>query len=206
MVILKRKDLLHFNPKQTLVTGAFIGEIDLLKASGKFPHLDVMGIGNLESAVQLSEYLSKNSNIRHIVFFGSCGAYEWSGITIGSFISPNRVYSKEISHALKISKQIPESPEFYEMVPDKSLQTAACNAPTTITLIDLKHPPEEPWKNLEIENLELFGISKVAKKFSVTVTAYLAVTNLVGPNGSNDWAKNWKHLSHSLQNKILFIS
>lgn len=206
MVILKQRDLLPFNPKQTLVTGAFIGEIDLLKASGQFPHLDVMGIGNLEAAVQLSDYLSKNSNIHHIVFFGSCGAYEWSGITIGSFISPNRVYSKEISHTLKISKQIPESPEFYEITPDKSLQTAACNAPTTITLIDLKHPPEESWKNLEIENLELFGITKVANKFSVTVTAYLAVTNLVGQNGSNDWAKNWKQLSHSLQNKILFVS
>lgn len=206
MDIQKQRDLLPFNKNQTLVTGAFEGEINLLKASNQFPYLEVMGIGNLEAAVQLSEYLSKNRNIRHIVFFGSCGAYVWSGIKIGSFISPNRVYSKEISHALKMAKQIPETPEFYEMTPDKSLQITTCNAPTTITLIDLKNPPEESWKNLEIENLELFGISKVASKFSVTVTAYLAVTNLVGPNGSNDWVKNWKSLSHSLQNKILSLT
>ncbi|WP_035983747.1 phosphorylase [Leptospira meyeri] len=197
--------MLPYNLNHTLVTGAFTGEIDLLKASGQFPHLEAMGIGNLEAAVQLSEYLSKNKNIRHIIFFGSCGAYEWSGISIGSFISPNRVYSKEISHALKISKQIPESPEYYETIQDKSLQNATCNAPTTITLIDLKQPPEESWKILEIENLELFGITKVAKKFSVTITAYLVVTNLVGPNGSSDWAKNWKTLSHSLQNKFLKV-
>lgn len=203
MVTLKRKVLLPFNKNQTLVTGAFNGEINLLSASGKFPYLEVMGIGNLEAAVQLSDYLFKNRNINHIVFFGSCGAYEWSEIPIGSFVSPSRVYTKELSHVLKLAKQIPESPEFYELVPNKSFQTAKCNAPTTITLTELKQPPVDTWKNFEIENLELFGIAKVASKFSVTVTAYLAVTNLVGPNGSSEWAKNWKTLSESLQNKIL---
>ncbi|MCW7492776.1 phosphorylase [Leptospira sp. 2 VSF19] len=195
--------MLPFNKNKTLVTGAFEGEINLLRASDKFPYLEVMGIGNLEAAVQLSEYLSKNKEIRHIVFFGSCGVYDWSKIQVGSIISPNRVYTKELAHALKMAKQIPESPEFHELVPDKFFKTAKCNAPTTITLTELKQPPEESWKNLEVENLELFGIAKVATKFSITVTAYLAVTNSVGPNGSNEWAKNWKNLSESLQNQFL---
>ncbi|TGK86896.1 phosphorylase [Leptospira noumeaensis] len=195
--------MLPFNRNQTLITGAFEGEVGILRASGKFPHLEVMGIGNLEAAINLSQFLSQNQEIQNIIFFGSCGAYEWTGISIGEIVSPNFIYTKELSHALKLSKQIQGNPEFYELVPDKSFQTANCNAPTTITLAEIKNPPESSWESLEVENLELFGIAKVAAKFSVTVTAYLAVTNLVGPQGSTDWAKNWKTLSHSLQNQFL---
>ncbi|TGL90741.1 phosphorylase [Leptospira congkakensis] len=195
--------MLPFNPHQTLITGAFEGEIGILRTSGKFPHLDVMGIGNLEAGINLYKYLSQNKEIQNIIFFGSCGAYEWREISIGSIVSPNFVYTKELSHALKLSKQIPESPEFYELFPDKSIPMVKCNAPTTISLTEFKKPPESSWENLEVENLELFGIAKVAANFSVTVTAYLAVTNLVGKEGSADWAKNWKDLSHSLQNRFL---
>lgn len=203
MDILKRKDLLPFNPNQTLVTGAFEGEVGTLRASGRFPHLQVMGIGNLEAAVNLSDYLFRNKEIRHIVFFGSCGAYEWTGIPIKSVVSPNLVYTKELAHSLKLAKQIPEVQEFYGLIADNRFRTARCNAPTTITLAELKTPPDASFLRLEVENLELFGITKVAAKFSLSVTAYLAVTNIVGPNGSTDWAKNWKELSLSLQNQFL---
>lgn len=203
MDILKRKDLLPFNPNQTLVTGAFEGEIGILRASGKFPHLEVMGIGNLEAAVNLSDFLFRNKKIRHIIFFGSCGAYEWTHIPIRSIVSPKLVYTKELTHALKLSKQIPESPESFYLVSDNDFPSVSCNAPTTISLTELKTPPEDSWVNLAVENLELFGIAKVAAKFSVSVTAYLAVTNIVGPEGSADWAKNWKDLSHSIQNQFL---
>ena len=203
MDILKRKDLFPFNPNQTLVTGAFEGEVGILRPLGVFPHLQVMGIGNLEAAVNLSEYLFRNKEIRYIVFFGSCGAYEWSEIPIKSVVSPNLVFTKELAHALKLSKQIPESPDSYQFIPDKNFHPVRCNAPTTITLTELKIPPEDSWVNLDVENLELFGIAKVAAKFSLSVTAYLAVTNLVGPMGSADWTKNWKDLSHSLQNQFL---
>ncbi|MCW7470487.1 nucleoside phosphorylase-I family protein [Leptospira kanakyensis] len=195
--------MLPFNRNQTLITGAFEGEVGILRASGKFPHLEVMGIGNLDAAVNLSQYLSQKKEIQNIIFFGSCGAYEWTNFSIGSIVSPNLVYTKELSHTLRLSKQIPVTPEFYELVTDKSFQAANCNAPTTITLAELKNPPDPSWENLEVENLELFGIAKVAAKFSVTVTAYLAITNLVGKDGSTDWAKNWKELSHTLQNQFL---
>lgn len=203
MDILKRKDLLPFNPNQTLVTGAFEGEVGILRSSGKFPYLKVMGIGNLEAAVNLSEYLFQNKQIQQIVFLGSCGAYEWSGISINSVVSPNQVYTKELSHALNLSKQIPVSPESFHLRSDKDFPKVTCNAPTTISLAEIKNPPEESWKSLDVENLELFGISKVAAKFSIPVTAYFAVTNLVGPNGSVDWTKNWKNFSHDLQNQFL---
>ncbi|EOQ95743.1 hypothetical protein LEP1GSC195_1815 [Leptospira wolbachii serovar Codice str. CDC] len=195
--------MLPFNPNQILVTGAFEGEVGILRDSRVFPHLRVMGIGNLEAAVNLSDYLFRNKEIRRIVFFGSCGAYEWSGIPIKSVVSPNLVFTKELTHALKLSKQIPESPDSYELIPDKNFRPVRCNAPTTITLTELKTPPEDSWVSLEVENLELFGIAKVAAKFSISLTAYLAVTNLVGPNGSADWANHWKELSHSLQNQFL---
>ncbi|TGL37606.1 phosphorylase [Leptospira perdikensis] len=195
--------MLPFNPNQTLITGAFEGEIGILRTSKRFPHLEVMGIGNLEAAINLSDYLFRNKEIRHIIFFGSCGAYEWTGIPKNSFVSPNLVYTKELAHSLKIAKQIPESQEFYGLIADNRFRTVRCNAPTTITLAELKSPPDVSFARLEVENLELFGIAKVAAKFSLSVSAYLAVTNIVGPKGSNDWATNWKELSHSLQNQFL---
>ncbi|MCW7508726.1 phosphorylase [Leptospira levettii] len=195
--------MLPFNPKQTLVTGAFEGEVNLLKNHPRFPYVKEMGIGNLEQAVQLFAYLNQNPQIQNIVFLGSCGVYPWSKTNPNTIVSPNVVCSLELSASLGFTKQLPQSPLSFPLVADPMFASGICNAPTCITLQTMDSPPEGNWRTLSFENLELFGLTKVANEFKIPVTAYLAVTNIVGPQGSTEWVQNWRELSNKLQSYFL---
>ncbi|XDD47871.1 phosphorylase [Leptospira sp. WS39.C2] len=195
--------MLPFNPEITLITGAFEGEINLLKNHSKFPNVKAMGIGNLEQSFQLFSYLTKHPEIQNIVFLGSCGIYTWSGIRTNSIVSPSSVCSLEISAALGFAKQLPQTPPSFSLQNDHNFPNGICNAPTCITLHQMESPPNNEWKECSFENLELFGLTKVASEFQIPVTAYLAVTNSVGPNGSLEWRDNWQNLSNQLQGYFL---
>ncbi|MBL0956535.1 MAG: phosphorylase [Leptospira sp.] len=195
--------MLPFDSKHTLVTGAFEGEVNLLKNHPQFPNVREMGIGNLEQAVQLFAYLNQNPQIQNIVFLGSCGVYSWSETKPNTIVSPNSVCSWELGASLGFTKQLPHTPQSFPLQPDPMFASGICNAPTCITLHTMDSPPEENWKTLSFENLELFGLTKVANKFNIPVTAYLAVTNTVGPQGSIEWANHWRELSNQLQGYFL---
>ncbi|TGK48077.1 phosphorylase [Leptospira bouyouniensis] len=195
--------MLTFNSELTLVTCAFDGEIDLLRDNSNFPNVKAMGIGNLEQAVQVFDYLTQNPNIKQIVFLGSCGVYPWSQFQIKDIVSPDAVYANEIAASLGFAKQLPMDPLFYPLQNDPTFPNGVCNAPTCITLHELNDPPESSWKEFAIENLELFGLAKVANIFKIPITAYLVVTNRVGPNGSFEWQSNWREFSNHLQNTFL---
>lgn len=195
--------MIPFNKEHTLVTSAFVGEIDLLQKSLKFPHVLPMGIGNLEQAIQCSKYLVQNPDIKQIVYLGSCGVYPWVPFPIGDIVSPKEVHSEEISSLLGFGKQLPMNPSFHKLEADPSFPPVVCNAPTTITLHQLDEKNHQNWKNFQVENLELFGLAKVANQFQIPITAYLVITNTVEPNGSADWQKNWREFSNQLQRRFL---
>jgi hypothetical protein len=195
--------LLAFDPHLTLITGAFDGEIDLLRNHPKFPHVNPMGIGNLEQAIQTFAYLVKNPQIQQIVFLGSCGVYSWNEIKRNTIVSPNAVYSKELITALGLGKQLPMDPPFYPLHNDPMFSDGICNAPSSITLQTMETPPLKSWQAFAFENLELFGLAKVADQFHIPITAYLVVTNGVGPNGSFEWQTHWRESSNQLQNLFL---
>ncbi|TGL99741.1 phosphorylase [Leptospira jelokensis] len=195
--------MFKFNHKQTLITSAFEGEIDLLRKQSKFPHLEPMGIGNLEQAIQVSSYLLQNPDVEQIVFLGSCGVYPWSSYPMGAIVSPKEVHSKEISDLFGLGKQLPTNPPFHSLKSDPSFSETICNAPTTITLQEIDAEKKKIWEHFQVENLELFGLTKVAERFQIPVTAYLVITNVVGPNGSAQWQTNWREASNQLQESFL---
>lgn len=192
-----------FNPEETLVTSAFVGELDLVQKHSEFPHVKPMGIGNLEQAIQTFEYLSTHPNTKQIVFLGSCGVYPWNECKPGTIVSPNSVYTKELIASLGLGKQLPMERESYPLRQDPSFASGVCNAPTTITLHPLENLPDPTWDSFAIENMELFGLAKVATLFQIPVTAYLVVTNTVGPSGSSEWQSKWRAFSNQLQNLFL---
>lgn len=195
--------MFKFFHKQTLITSAFEGEIDLLRKESKFPHLEPMGIGNLEQAIQVSNYLFQNPDVKQIVFLGSCGVYPWSPFPMGTIVSPKEVHCKEISDLFGLGKQLPTNPPFHFLKSDPYFTQTNCNAPATITLQTFSEGFQNVWEHFQVENLELFGLTKVAERFQIPVTAYLVITNVVGPNGSMEWQTNWREASNQLQKSFL---
>lgn len=191
---------------KTLLCSAFTGEIDLLVASQKFPHIQSLGIGNLEAALSLQTFLFDHPHIESVIFFGSCGAYPWSSFSIGDLVSATCAHNKEISAALGHTKQILTLPTRINFIKPVNIHpTSICNAPSSLTLLTLSSPPLEEWKELGVENLELYGIARVCEIKNISLSAHMSVTNLVGPNGSRDWQKNWRDLSNKLQNHYLTL-
>lgn len=203
MVMMRARDWLEANSK-TLICSAFVGEIDLLIASKKFPHIQSLGIGNLEAALSLQSYLFTYPEVESVIFFGSCGAYPWSRFSIGDFVSVTSAHNKEISATLGQTKQIFVNRNAIDFLQPLAIHpTAICNAPSTLTLLNIITPPSEDWKELGVENLELYGIAHVCEIKNIQLSANMSVTNIVGPNGSRDWQKNWRELSNKLQNQFL---
>jgi nucleoside phosphorylase len=199
MVLRKQKDYLD-HPTETLIASAFDGEIDHLLGSKAFPHIKSFGIGNLEAALCLMEYLRAHPEIRSVIFLGSCGAYPWSKFKTGEMVSINKVHSLEVSAYLGHSKQIrARATSISFQSPAQIFHSAICNAPASLTLAQLQTPPSEEWSEIDVENLELFGIARVCEILNITLTSHLCITNLVGPNGSIDWQKNWRAMSSALQ-------
>jgi hypothetical protein len=194
------------NFETTLIASAVGGEIDILIQSGKFPHTQSLGIGNLEAAISLKKYLYENSSVDSIFFFGSCGVYPWASFQSETMVSVSHATHLEISSALGQSKQIQtKSISLFSKALPLGLPLAVCNAPSTLTLLEMDKPPNENWNSLEIENLELFGIARVCESMIKHLSAFLAITNVVGQNGSKDWQKNWRKCSSQLQNDFLEV-
>lgn len=195
--------MFKFDPKTTLVCGAFEGEIDSLRKNKSLPHVVSLGIGNLDAGLGLFQYLSLHPNITSLIFLGSCGAYQWSDVKINSIVQVRSVSSWEVLSTFGDAKQTPNQKEIYTLQPlNDQLRDVWCNAPSSITLLDLSLTQVSEWKDISVENLELYGVTKVAQMFDVQTHALLAVTNAVGKEGSLDWQKNWRELSNTLQTYI----
>ncbi len=195
-----------------LFCGAFDGETDYLAKLGRLNILNV-GVGFHESMYNLQNYLTKNDNIRSILFIGSAGAYPHSGLNVGEFVFSYKFLYKDLADIKKIAK-VPSivtkhllsktDPYVIQMSKSLGFKETVSNSMNYVTLIDLS--PEELVDNLieaGAENMEAFSIAYIANKLSIPFTAFYAITNIVGINGSKEWASNWRKASNLLQKKII---
>lgn len=193
-----------------LVCGAFDGEIDLLT---KQKHLNVLnsGVGSHDSMFNLMLYLIRNRKIRSILFAGSAGAYPHSKLTIGDLIYSNSFVYREIAEIKKLAK-VPQAlnrnlvtqldPRLESFLP--SFKESTTNSPNYITMVELELTECVDFLfDVGVENMEAFGLAYIAYKFSIPFTACFYITNYVGPDGSHEWAENWREGSRTLQNHIL---
>ncbi len=195
-----------------LFCGAFDGETDLLS---RVAGLNVYnaGVGMHDPIFNLQRYLLKNEKIKSIVFLGSAGAYSHSGVQMGDIVASHKFLYRDIAEIKKMAK-VPDVVTRHVLTDlDEKAQKIATklnskwvitNSMNYVTLVDLA--PEELVDSLYdvgVENMEAFSIAYVANRLSVKFTAFYFITNIVGANGSFDWARNWRDGSNILQKKII---
>ena len=195
-----------------LFCGAFDGETDHLAKIGGLNVINV-GVGLHESMYNLQKYLYKNDHIRSILFVGSAGAYSHSGLEVGEIVYSYKFINKDIVDIKKLGKTpdviskiilCKTDPKIMQMIKHLEFKEIVSNSMNYVTLIDLT--PEEIVDNIfeaGAENMEAFSIAYIAEKLSMPFTAIYAITNVVGENGSKDWAENWRNGSNELQKRIL---
>ena len=87
-------------------------------------------------------------------------------------------------------------------------QTGGVNTTTGVSLVEFPFPQDpSPLSHsmypFYFENLEAFGLAQVSSRFCKSFTVFLACTNEVGPDASQEWSKNYRPMSHQMQNFII---
>ena len=154
-----------------------------------------IGIGLIESAINLAELIHKN-NPKNIFFIGSAGSY-------GRFKIFDKVVSSSASQ-VEISSLLDYS---YTPLNDLKIDNVSCetniivnssNYITTnkkISSIFLKN-------GYDLENMEFYSVLFVAKKFKINAKGIFVVTNYCDENAHKDFIKNQKN-AISLMDKII---
>ncbi|TGK13812.1 phosphorylase [Leptospira fletcheri] len=204
----------EWNLKDILFCGAFSGEIDRISVHADLKTLEV-GVGNLNAALRLQSYLLRNPEPvpKAILFLGSAGVYpwiprkEWEGK-----IGFSRTFTNyEIAY---LDKKI-RIPEFLSLklecipfsfpLPNLEFFESGTNGTGSVTIEDPSPRVLERLKteSIGLENMEVFGLAKVAQDFQIPFAALFSLTNRVGPKGSEEWKSSWRKLSERLQESLL---
>ena len=178
--------------------------------SAKFKVLN-LGIGYLEAALNLEQELQilKNQGVKiqQIIFLATAGKIvdakfgEFNPETDIQVYSIKEVYLGNYLTHLNYS-YVPKEYESYQV------QLLDCDLGEAIVISNL-----EITKNYDLneailcsmgrdqpllENMEIYGAAKVAKRHNIEFSSLLATTNYTSPNASQDWKEN-----HKLASKLL---
>jgi nucleoside phosphorylase len=198
----------HFNFKNILFCSAIQTEIDGLDS--RIVNKQDLGVGNIDSSIRLTEYITNNQNIQEIVFIGSAGSYNLSLSKIGDICFGNIYHYREISTwkgessspHLFVNKIFPSRGELGNFLfQELQLIELGINSPNSITNIITQNLPT--WENSPIlENMEVFGLARVATLLNKNFSSILGITNQVYEKGSEEWKMNYKEVAKKLINKI----
>lgn len=202
--------------KRVLFCGAVPPEIDLISASTSETTRDdaapsplyeahALGVGNLSAAFSIDELL-RSGRFSEVIFLGSAGAY--TDAEFPAFVTSSHFVNHEAAVILG-NARIPDLlPSVIQSQPGNAAQflqeelgfpQGIVNCPDSISLQPLRPP------GIDYENMECFGAAFAARRHNIPFSAFLAVTNRVGPDGSREWLATFREKGAALQREILSV-
>lgn len=182
--------------------------------------LETLGVGFLDAALSLERLIQKHNDIEEIIFIGTAGTYSPTQAQIGElvnaqsakFLSVGAVQGSSYAASESVfpvydSNNIPVSDkdslsQTVDLSRLENLQKAYCMSYGAITK-DSKIAEKvfEDFGNKEValvENMELYGVAKVASENNIVWTSILGITNLVSENSQAEWFANQEEVSRKL--------
>lgn len=204
-----------------LICSAWKEEIKALsqKDLGKDVLIQELGIGYLDAALNLQKLIidqeAKGNPIERVVFLGTCGAYK--GTEIGDLLEIESTsllnLASKLGHSYVPENFKNESIKLEALSQDKSisdLKKAHCFSSLEITkdeaavnkILELDLVEAGSY----VENMELYGVAKLAQKHKIPCQAILGVTNLINQKAHDDWLSNHEQISQNLCEKVLSMT
>lgn len=189
-----------------LICSAWQEEVKTLKDQTS---IKTLGIGYLEAALNLNNIL-RDINYSRIIFLGTAGAYS-DALSVGDIVS---VSSVGLLNCLTIQGQgyLPKEYNSYTSSPTirhsttvNCLSSLEITTSETISKTIIKKSPFTIQVPL-VENMELYGIAKVAHEHKLPWSALLGITNHTNGNAHLDWKANHEKVSEKLCEAFLSIS
>ncbi|MCB1166532.1 MAG: hypothetical protein KDK33_10280 [Leptospiraceae bacterium] len=211
-----------------LIVGAFPPETsDLENLAGGSVRVASTGIGPVDSLLGL-EQLTREHNPDELLFLGSVGAYGPSRLSNQFvycrdflFLEPAALRNQaKMVPAMRLIARSAPGPLGESMVASEEFDRVWSNTTAGLSLVQQEFIPErlaeivpsmkehsapgwEQWP--VVESLELFALARFCELHKIPFLSLLAVTNEVGPSGSEQWAQNHEALGKELQQKVRSI-
>lgn len=164
-----------------------------------------VGIGLVEASLGLSELCfeakKEHKEIEEIIFIGSCGLYQnEENLSHGKANTLLEIYESSHCFNIEYSSLCANfyTPILKEINTNVSQETFKCNSSNYICA-DKKAAKKFMTLGLELENMELFAILTVAKKFKIPATSYLCATNFCDENAHQFFMQNHKRAKKNLE-------
>lgn len=174
------------------------------------------GIGNIAAALNLQERILRAARPPdECIFVGSAGIYP--SAVVGDLLPAQFGFSRNFANyeiaVLEGRGKIPDlmearirtdpGPLGRALIAALSLPEGQVNSPDSLTMTPTGPDSERVYRSLDFENMEVFGLASVARRYDLPFCAVFALTNKVGPDGSREWARSHKELGLLLQNDII---
>lgn len=159
--------------------------------------LEVLGIGYLEAALKLEAILNANLGIKKILFTGTAGAYS-KNLEIGEFVDVGLSALLNLGTVQGLSYTIKDTYPLYKS--NSTNSNILCLSSLEITQDDnCSKLILDYYLGLDcfarahndrlilVENMELYGIAKVANAHQIPWSALLRITNYTNKNAHKDY-------------------
>lgn len=160
----------------------------------------VIGIGGIEAGLSVQTLLQSNSCSR-VLFIGTCGSFDLKKYPLGSIVEVREAIAKSLGEATGDSHR--PSEEIIQWNQSWSLGG--------LPLVRAVCPPamthsEAASKELasfgEVEHLETASVFAACARHRIPVTACLAVSNGVSPEGHQQWEDHHNQVMQELRSKL----
>jgi nucleoside phosphorylase len=153
-----------------------------------------LGIGFLDASIELCRLLKNNPHINKIIFLGTAGSYK-NNLAIGDLISIKSTSLLNLGSRLDLSY----SPIKNNFIPASNLfsglKTAHCLVSMEISKKENLIISDEEYL---VENMELFGVARVAEINNIPWSSVLSITNYVCSEGHKQWVSSHEEKSKQL--------
>ena len=192
-----------------LICSAWQEEVKHLSSTINDQHIAALGIGYLEAALRLNNIL-RDGNYSRIIFLGTAGAYseelqigEIVNISSVALLNPLTIQGKGYTPCATV---IARSEATKQSIPNanclSSLEITNCNklSQEIIQYYNsnfVEHSAFDIQLPL-VENMELYGVAKIASEQNIPWSALLGITNHTNANAHQDWKAHHERVSEKL--------
>lgn len=189
-----------------LICAAFPPEIQALQdQAGKDYMTATLGVGLVSAASSIVALLERH-RISRVLFTGTCGAPLNTALKIGDVVRAKTIHTGDISvwsQDTFIPEIMPTSvtPTRF-LAPQYTLHESDVFCPLAITRSQIAAAILRVHFPTAVENLECFAVAWNATQRKIPFEAILGVSNLIGPEGHNEWQHHHAAVSQHVQRYI----
>ena len=158
-----------------------------------------VGVGFLESAINLTSLLERFPQVDKLLFTGSAGVYpNISTIVPGDICSCLETVLADGAAEQGFSlyaEPLPRTAIPATLQLGRDLYPAKIATLLTLTQSDSLAETIQKKLNVELETMELYGIAQVCRNRSLPWNAVIGITNQVGSSGHLQWRKSFREIA-----------